>query len=299
MKISHAAVAGLACAASAPSCAAFGPTFSTSVRRSSAAPSSSSTRLRMVAIDAPTKKLPKIETLKIDSNYLTDPLRDQLATEEIGISKDAFQILKYHGSYQQSAREKSVKKSPEGKKDFQFMLRLKQPAGELPPDLYRLLDDLSRDYGHGDLRATTRQCFQMHGILKGDLKTVIASIMHMGSSTVGACGDVSRNVMTTPAPFASPAYQYAREYSKVFAQLFRPMSPAFSQIWLDGEKAASVETWAKEVRLSGEEASSSSLSCSSDVTSAKPLDGLIVSHFSELSRSWAGPQLGRIHLRLF
>jgi len=247
MKISHAAVAGLACAASAPSCAAFGPTFSTSVRRSSAAPSSSSTRLRMVAIDAPTKKLPKIETLKIDSNYLTDPLRDQLATEEIGISKDAFQILKYHGSYQQSAREKSVKKSPEGKKDFQFMLRLKQPAGELPPDLYRLLDDLSRDYGHGDLRATTRQCFQMHGILKGDLKTVIASIMNMGSSTVGACGDVSRNVMTTPAPFASPAYQYAREYSKVFAQLFRPMSPAFSQIWLDGEKAASVETWAKEV----------------------------------------------------
>eukprot|EP01082_Thalassiosira_pseudonana_P013671 g12125.t1 g12125 contig6:1270042-1271616(+) len=127
------------------------------------------------------------------------------------------------------------------------MLRLKQPAGELPPDLYRLLDDLSSKHGQGDLRATTRQCFQIHGILKGDLKTVISSIMNMGSSTVGACGDVSRNVMTTPAPFDTPAYNYAREYSKVFAQLFRPMSTAFSEIWLDGEKAASVETWAKEV----------------------------------------------------
>jgi len=132
-------------------------------------------------------------------------------------------------------------------KDFQFMLRLKQPAGELPAELYRLLDDLSCERGQGDLRATTRQCFQMHGILKGNLKTVIAAIMNIGSSTVGACGDVSRNVMVTPAPFKTPEYQYAIEYGKVFAQLFRPMSPAFSQIWLDGEKAASVEFWSKEV----------------------------------------------------
>jgi len=127
------------------------------------------------------------------------------------------------------------------------MLRLKQPAGELPPDLYRLLDDLSAKHGQGDLRATTRQCFQMHGILKGNLKTVISSIMNIGSSTVGACGDVSRNVMTTPAPFATPEYKYANEWAKVFAQLFRPMTPAFSEIWLDGEKAASVEYWSKEV----------------------------------------------------
>ena len=135
-----------------------------------------------------------------------------------------------------------------GQKDFQFMLRLKQPAGELPADLYRLLDDLSAKMGQGDLRATTRQCFQIHGILKGNLKTVISSIMNIGSSTVGACGDVSRNVMTTPAPFASPEYKYANEWSKVFAQLFRPMTPAFSEIWLDGEKAASVEYWSKDVQ---------------------------------------------------
>ena len=127
------------------------------------------------------------------------------------------------------------------------MLRLKQPAGELPADLYRLLDDLSIKHGQGDLRATTRQCFQIHGIMKGGLKTVISSIMNIGSSTVGACGDVNRNVMTTPAPFVSKDYEYAREYSKVFAHLFRPMTPAFSNIWLDGEKVASAEVWSKEV----------------------------------------------------
>mmetsp|Transcript_28302 Transcript_28302/g.57168 ORF Transcript_28302/g.57168 Transcript_28302/m.57168 type:complete len:639 (+) Transcript_28302:226-2142(+) len=241
MKFSTAVTTGLVLATSTSTSFAFVP--SSLYTSSSAASASSPTRLQ-VQLEAPAtplKSLPKIEQLKITSDYLRRPLVEQLQTEEIGISKDAYQILKYHGSYQQNNRE------TRGPKDYQFMLRLKQPAGELPPDLYRLLDDLSAKHGQGDLRATTRQCFQMHGILKGDLKTVIASIMNIGSSTVGACGDVSRNVMTTPAPFASKDYQYAREYSKVFAELFKPMSPAFSEIWLDGEKAASVETWAKEV----------------------------------------------------
>ena len=132
-------------------------------------------------------------------------------------------------------------------KDYQFMLRLKQPAGELPPDLYRLLDDVSAKMGQGDLRMTTRQCFQLHGIRKGNLKTVISSIMNIGSSTVGACGDVSRNVMTTPAPFVSAEYAYAREWSKVFAELFRPLTPSFDNIWLDGAKPANSVMWSKEV----------------------------------------------------
>jgi len=205
-------------------------------------PARRSSSLSMVLEKPKAKKLAKIETLKIKSDHLIIPLKEQLQTEEMGITQDAYQILKYHGSYMQSNREVKGKV-----KDFQFMLRLKQPCGELPPNLYRLLDDLSRNHGQGDLRATTRQCFQMHGILKGNLKTVIASIMNIGSSTVGACGDVSRNVMVTPAPFNTPAYKYVNEYGKVFAHLFRPMTPAFSEIWLDGEKAASVETWSKEV----------------------------------------------------
>ena len=133
-----------------------------------------------------------------------------------------------------------------GEKDYQFMLRLKQPAGELPAELYKLLDDLSRDCGQGDLRMTTRQCFQMHGIRKGNLKRVISSIMKVGSSTVGACGDVSRNVMTTPAPFKNQAYAVANEWSKVFAQLFRPMTPAIKDIWMDGQPEPEVK-WAKDV----------------------------------------------------
>lgn len=188
------------------------------------------------------KELAKIEKLKISSDHLTNPLGEEISNEEISVTKDAMQILKYHGSYMQTNREIRGKQ-----KDYQFMLRLKQPAGELPADLFRLCDDLSAQYGQGDLRATTRQCFQIHGIRKGNLKTVISSIMNIGSSTVGACGDVSRNVMTSPAPFQTPEYKHAREWSKVFAQLFRPLTPAFSEIWLDGKNPATPEYWGKEV----------------------------------------------------
>lgn len=41
--------------------------------------------------------------------------------------------------------------------------------------------------------------------------------MQIGSSTVGGCGDVNRNIMCTPAPIVNrPEYVYARQYTKVF-----------------------------------------------------------------------------------
>ena len=121
----------------------------------------------MTATDAvPEKKLGKVEAIKVRSNYLKDPLKGELDNDEIYVSPDAVVVLKYHGSYMQDDREKRQKGS---EKDYQFMLRLKSPAGEIPPELYLKLDELADMYGQGDLRATTRQAWQLHGILKGDL----------------------------------------------------------------------------------------------------------------------------------
>lgn len=195
-----------------------------------------------------TKKLGKVEVIKVNSNYLREPLETELGNDEIFVGPDAVVVLKYHGSYMQDDRDKRTKGA---EKDYQFMLRLKSPCGEVPPELYKELDELSDKYGQGDLRATTRQAYQIHGIMKGDLKTVINTIMNAGSSTVGACGDVSRNVMCSPAPFSSKEYQYARQYSKVFAELFKPQSPAFTELWDSGEKVANMEYWSKDLKDAG------------------------------------------------
>jgi sulfite reductase (ferredoxin) len=208
--------------------------------------------LRMVTTDKPSesgeKKLQKVELIKLNSNYLHTPLQEELGNDEIFVSPDAVVVLKYHGSYMQDNRDNRKK---DKEKEYSFMLRLKSPCGEVPPQLHQILDDLADKFGQGDLRATTRQAWQLHGILKGDLKTVISTIMAAGSSTVGACGDVSRNVMCTPAPFTSPAYQYARQYSKVMAELFKPQSNAFTELWNGEEKVAAMEYWMKDIQAAG------------------------------------------------
>jgi sulfite reductase (ferredoxin) len=61
-------------------------------------------------------------------------------------------------------------------------------------------------------------------------------------STLGACGDLNRNVMAPPAPFKNrPEYQYAWEYANNIADLLRPQTGAYYEIWLDGEKVISAE----------------------------------------------------------
>lgn len=142
-------------------------------------------------------KRSKVETLKEKSNFLREPLASELLEETTHFSEDAIQILKFHGSYQQDNRDNRVKGA---EKDYQMMLRTRNPGGFIPPGLYLALDDLANTYGNRTLRATTRQGFQMHGILKQNLKAAIAAIVRGLGSTLGACGDINRNVMAPPRP---------------------------------------------------------------------------------------------------
>lgn len=185
------------------------------------------------------RKLSKIEALKERSNFLREPVATELLQDTTHFSEDALQLLKYHGSYQQDNRDNRVKGQ---EKDYQFMLRTRNPGGFVPPELYLTLDKLSEEYGNHTLRVTTRQGFQIHGILKKNLKNAIAGIIRNMGSTLGACGDLNRNVMAPPAPYKNrPEYQYTWEYADKIADLLTPQTGAYYEIWLDGEKAISAE----------------------------------------------------------
>ena len=184
-------------------------------------------------------KVSKVEKIKENSNFLREPLLTELHQDTTHFTEDAIQILKFHGSYQQDNRDNRVKGQ---EKDYQMMLRTSSPGGFIPPQLYLAMDRLSEEYGNQTLRATTRQAWQMHGILKKNLKTVIADILNNVGSTLSACGDVNRNVMAAPAPYKNrPQYQYAWEYADKIASLLAPQSGAYYEIWLDGEKAITAE----------------------------------------------------------
>lgn len=185
------------------------------------------------------KKVSKLEALKERSNFLREPLATELLEDTTHFSNDAVQILKFHGSYQQDNRDNRVKGQ---EKDYRMMLRTRNPGGYIPPELYLAIDDISNRWGNKTIRATTRQGLQLHGILKHDLKKAIAAIVNNLGSTLGACGDLNRNVMVPPAPFKNkPEYRYAREYADKIADLLTPQSNAYYEIWLDGEKVISAE----------------------------------------------------------
>ncbi|HEY9627006.1 MAG TPA: sulfite reductase, ferredoxin dependent [Coleofasciculaceae cyanobacterium] len=184
-------------------------------------------------------KVSKVEGIKERSNALREPVATELLQDTTHFSEDGIQILKFHGSYQQDNRDNRVKGQ---EKDYSFMLRTRSPGGYIPAQLYLTLDKLADEYGNHTLRITTRQGFQLHGVPKQNLKTVISSIVRNMGSTLAACGDVSRNVMAPAAPYKNrPEYVLAREYADRLADLLTPQTEAYYEIWLDGEKALTAE----------------------------------------------------------
>ena len=175
----------------------------------------------------------KFEDFKKSSNFLKEPLASELQNDSDHFSNDAVQLLKFHGSYQQDDREN---RKP-GAKDWQMMLRLRSPGGEIPGKLFISLDDLSNQLGNGTLRATTRQAFQMHGIRKDKLKKVINTIVNSMGTTLAACGDINRNVMAPAAPFETNEYSIARELAVQVADLLTPVAAqgTFLELWANGD----------------------------------------------------------------
>ena len=176
----------------------------------------------------------KFENFKKGSEFLKEPLASELKNESDHFTNDAVQLLKFHGSYQQDNREN---RQPGKGKDWQMMLRLRSPGGEIPGKLFLSLDELSDKLGNGTLRATTRQAFQMHGIRKENLKEVIQTIVSAMGSTLAACGDINRNVMAPAAPFDTSEYITARELAVKVADLLTPVAGqgTFLELWADGD----------------------------------------------------------------
>eukprot|EP00239_Pterosperma_sp_CCMP1384_P005938 CAMPEP_0197855808 /NCGR_PEP_ID=MMETSP1438-20131217/27311_1 /TAXON_ID=1461541 /ORGANISM="Pterosperma sp., Strain CCMP1384" /LENGTH=676 /DNA_ID=CAMNT_0043471047 /DNA_START=58 /DNA_END=2088 /DNA_ORIENTATION=+ len=185
-----------------------------------------------------------VEIIKEDSDYLRHPLMEELTTSATNINEAAMQLMKFHGSYQQDHREKRA--FGQGK-SYQFMMRTRQPSGFVTNQLYLVMDDLADQYGNGTLRLTTRQTYQLHGVMKGDLKTVFSSVIKAMGSTLGACGDVNRNVMGPPSPIKNFKYIECEKTSNDIADLLAPQAGSYYDVWLDGEKFMSSQMESPEV----------------------------------------------------
>lgn len=186
------------------------------------------------------KKLSKNESIKEESDYLRGTIAESLSDTTTGaISPNDSQLTKFHGTYLQDDRDKRSALIKEKKeKAFSFMIRVRVPGGVCTPAQWIGINRLSDEFADGTLKLTTRQAFQLHGVLKGNLKQTMKEINDTLLDTLAACGDVNRNVMSPSNPFESSLHGEALALAKDLHDHLTPRTTAYAEIWLDGEKTA-------------------------------------------------------------
>jgi sulfite reductase (ferredoxin) len=185
------------------------------------------------------------EFLKESSRRLRGTIGAELAAGGRQVSDAAEALLKFHGTYEQYDRDTATSLKKQGlEKEYSFMVRVRMPGGRLTAAQYLALDELADRHGNATLRVTTRQTLQFHGILKGDLQATIAAIHATLLTTQATCGDVVRNVTTSPAPRRDAPHARLRADAELLSAGLLPRTRAYHEIFLDaapGEAAGEEE----------------------------------------------------------
>ena len=191
-------------------------------------------------LKAPEGKPSDVEDIKERSNYLRGTLKEVMLDRiSAGIPEDDNRLMKHHGSYLQDDRDvRNEREKQKLEPAYQFMLRVRMPGGVATPSQWLVMDELADNYGNGTLKLTTRETFQMHGILKWNMKSTIQQIHGALLDTIAACGDVNRNVMCTSNPYQSEIHAEVYEWSKKLSNDLLPRTRAYHEVWLDEEKVA-------------------------------------------------------------
>ena len=200
------------------------------------------------------EKRSAVETLKEQSNYLRGSIGQELQDASDGFSKDSIQLLKHHGTYQQDNRDQraQARKAGDSGKAFSMMVRTKVPGGKLSSAQLLAELDLADELGSSTLRLTSRQALQLHGISKGHLRETIRRINEVQLTTLAACGDVSRNVMGCPAPYADPLHRQVQALVEALATHFAPRTPAYHELWVQDPDTGQTELAGGRTETSGE-----------------------------------------------
>jgi sulfite reductase (ferredoxin) len=188
------------------------------------------------SIASEASKRSAVEAVKESSRALRGTIAEELGRHTDHFSDANKNLLKFHGTYQQEDRDARKNRKREGVgKHYMFMVRCKIPGGRVTADQYLAIDDLAGRCANGTLRFTSRQGIQLHGVVKEDLKATIAGINECLLTTLGACGDVERNVMACPAPHHHGIRSKLQATAAALASHLAPKTRGYHEIWVNGK----------------------------------------------------------------
>jgi sulfite reductase (NADPH) hemoprotein beta-component len=179
------------------------------------------------------------ERLKRESNFLRGTIEQDLQDRITGgFTADNFQLIRFHGMYQQDDRDIRNERAKQKLEPLHnVMLRARMPGGIIKPQQWLAIDKFATENTlYGSIRITTRQTFQFHGVLKPNIKLMHQTLNSIGIDSIATAGDVNRNVLCTTNPVESELHQEAYEWAKKISEHLLPKTRAYAEIWLDGEK---------------------------------------------------------------
>ncbi len=169
------------------------------------------------------QKLNRVERLKLERHPLE--VREAVIDR---YSKDLSTMDDVPGEVE---RLKWVGIYPQKQGGDAFMIRMKIPGGVLSPEQAEVIGQIAVDFANGPisnphfgnnfLDLTTRQDVQMHWIRMEDVPEIWRRLEEVGMTTVQACGDSARNVLSCPVSGLGhdeilDAYPVAQEISDYF-----------------------------------------------------------------------------------
>jgi sulfite reductase (ferredoxin) len=179
----------------------------------------------------------KVEAIKRESDHLRGHIAEELQEATTHFTEDSIQLLKFHGMYQQDDRDIRAERRKQGlEKAYSMMVRARIPGGVLSAEQYLQFDNISEAYGNGTMKITTRQTFQLHGILKSDIKASLKEINDVLVTTLGGCGDQVRNTVGCAEPIDDEVHRQIRADLLQMVDTLGAKTNAYHEIWLDGEK---------------------------------------------------------------
>ncbi len=179
------------------------------------------------------------ERLKGASNLLRGTIAEDVQDGLTGgFNGDNFQLIRFHGMYQQDDRDERAERAEQKLEPLiNMMLRCRLPGGVITPEQWLGIEEFAaQNTLYGSIRLTTRQTFQFHGVLKPKLKQMHQLLNRLGLDSIATAGDVNRNVLCTSNPVESELHFQAYEWAKKISEHLLPKTRAYAEVWLDGEK---------------------------------------------------------------
>ena len=136
-------------------------------------------------------KLADNERMKKASNYLRGTIAEDLQDPLTGgFTPDNFQLIRFHGMYQQDDRDIRGERADQKLEPLHnVMLRARMPGGIIQPSQWLTIEKFAEDHTmYGSVRLTTRQTFQFHGVLKPHIKDMHKVINSAGIDSIATAG---------------------------------------------------------------------------------------------------------------